>query len=226
MFFFFFFVCFFFVFLFVFFVCLFFFFSIHLQFDPKIRDRIFHVLLFNFVDLAMRIHVPTLLLGLMSGLATADQHGVGSSYAGDAVSKDFGVRERHANIETDKQRQRRGTSPALTAWAKLVKTTLSFRWLHYSDGSKFKTFIKIGSVDDAIADFNSLGPTRIQHVGDAIIGKAGNQAVILLLRSSGIPRATLQFGNKSPRTIRYCDTREQALLESWYDLRSSIPTVH
>ena len=46
------------------------------------------------------------------------------------------------------------------------------------DGKRYKIFVKIGTSAEAIADFNSLGPTSVRHVGNRMTGQAGNQYVI------------------------------------------------
>ena len=173
--------------------------------------------LYLILDLTMR--ASTLLLVLISGLAAADQYGDSRLYPDADDTNIFredispgGLGRYRAYIaihQTNAGRYKRGASTVLRAWGQLVKRTQGFRWIKLSDGFKSKTFIKIGSVEDALADFYSLKPTGVKKWGTELTGMAGNQGVKLRTPSPKYPILRLYFGNKSVRTITYVETPGQ-----------------
>ena len=100
------------------------------------------------------------------------------------------------------------------AWVRLLKTTQGFKWIGMPDGSKTKLFVKLGSPEDARADFYSLRPTGIaKHEGDVLVGEVGNQKVALQTfkaQSAGSFGSMRTIGSENGRVIMYFETPQQA----------------
>ena len=153
------------------------------------------------------MHGTTLLL-VICGLAAAEYHGATETLpeTGDISILRRGDLQRYGTFvgagQTNSRRNKRAISSVFReAWVRLLKTTLGFRVVQYSDGSKGKYFVKLGSVEDARADFYSLRPTRVIHKGSRTAGLAENQYVSLDVLPSGV--AMLQLGRKNRRLITY-----------------------
>lgn len=109
------------------------------------------------------------------------------------------------------QRQRRAFSPFLLAWRKILKTTLGSKQYSFI-GIRKKTFVKIGTLNNAVDDFYSLGPTRIQQEQGSLNGFAGNQVIRLetaIVHDRELPilyvlsgkSARVVYDNPSPNNI-------------------------
>ena len=168
----------------------------------------------------MCVRVPTLLLLIMSYLTAADQHRNTHQDADDTTM--FGEDISHGGMgryrayigtrQTNADRHKRGVLSFLRAWIRVVRSTLGFRWVKYDDHSKGKTFVKVGTEEDALADFYSLGPTAVRREGNEITGLAGNHAVQLETPSADMPIPILYVANKRVKTIIYAENRLQAQL--------------
>ena len=78
-----------------------------------------------------------------------------------------------------------------------------------------KEFIKVGTKRDEQSDFNSLGPRgiKINRVdGGGIVGKAGNQVIMLAQRKghrAGKPRSALEDRKRRQRKEVWFPRRKQ-----------------
>ena len=112
-------------------------------------------------------------------------------------------------------------TPFLRDWLKLIRTTIwGGRYTRF--GLKAKTFFKFGTEDTAINDFYSLNPTAIEKEADLLIGKVGNQVIVLGKREDGPPilsvadsDSVVEMGvknsNKSNRQIIYYKNLDEKL---------------
>ena len=89
----------------------------------------------------------------------------------------------------------------MNAWKALIKTTFaSLKTSH--DNIPTKTFLKIGSIDDAVADFYSLGPTRIRKVpGLGMAGRVNDEIEVFLNAPDHLPPSIYLMDTKSARAL-------------------------
>ena len=76
-------------------------------------------------------------------------------------------------------------SPFLKAWRAILKTTFAVSKKQMYEDIPETTFLKIGSIDDAIDDFYSLGPTRIINSEYGLQGIVDDQVLVLLKPPEG-----------------------------------------
>ena len=170
----------------------------------------------------MNVHVSTvglLLVSFISGSAVATHYWHFGSPGGhdkdkftDALARGrvfVGFDTRRSN---DHRQKRAGASLFTKAMSQLLKSTFGFRWVKLSDGSKVQSFIKVGTVEDAFADFNSFGPTGVTQVGNKLSGRAGRQAVGVVTASPESPLPQLYIGDKLSKLVYYVETPEKAQL--------------
>ena len=121
-------------------------------------------------------------------------------------------------------RQKRAVTPFVRRWKALIRTTAGFRLV--KDGTaEGKILFKIGTLVDAIRDFESLRPTNVENIYSGAAGQVGNQGVMVLRRSkNGVhppalhvlsgDGAIMNFGipspNRVPRTILYFEDMTEA----------------
>ena len=91
-------------------------------------------------------------------------------------------------------RHKRALSPFLQAFKAILKTTFGYRRMKVL-GTERKMFAKVGTYDDAVADFHSLGATNIVPEKYGLRGQVGNQVIELHTR--------LSVGSRIPRAILY-----------------------
>ena len=94
-------------------------------------------------------------------------------------------------------RNKRAFSPFMNAWKALIKTTFAFQKT-FHDNIPTKTFLKIGSIDDAIADFYSLGPTRIRKApGLGMAGRVNDEVEVFLNAPDHLPPSIYLMDTKT-----------------------------
>ena len=96
--------------------------------------------------------------------------------------------------------------------SQLLKSTFGYRWVKLSDGSKVQSFIKVGTVEDTFADFNSFGPTGVTQIGNKFSGRAGRQAIGVVTASPESPLPQLYIGDQLSKLVYYVETPEKAQL--------------
>ena len=132
-----------------------------------------------------------LFLLLASATAVADDHRT-HSYPGGADPNvpypiiHSGGFNKHITYtdagQTSYRRQKRGVSAFFRAWKRLLRTTIGFQTVYANIGGGFiqgKKYLKVGSLDDAIQDFHSLGPTNIEHRTYGLSGEVGKKFILL-----------------------------------------------
>ena len=182
------------------------------------------------------------ILLLSSGCSAADQDNGSNTFVhaddsnkfhGDIFPRDFDgygayIRDRQAYA----LRQKRGTTSVFRVWAELLKTTLGFRWVKFHGGDNVMTFIKVGTLDDAVEDFKLLGPTRVKQEGNTLLGQAGDKAIELELPSDTTrPKLYLGRNGYDSGLIYYVETPEDAqwllrILKKLSDRHDYQPTIH
>ena len=75
-------------------------------------------------------------------------------------------------------------SPFVKAWRTLIKTTFAIQRTIY-DNKQEVTFLKRGTLDNAIDDFYSLGPTSIHSSDFGLEGFVNNQVHVILKQPTG-----------------------------------------
>lgn len=186
--------------------------------------------------------VPAMLLVLLSCFAAADQNSDGNTvdHAGDAntfhgdnfLHGFVGYRDNIGVRDAFSLRQKRATPSFLRAWAELLETTLGSQWVKLHGSDKVKTFVKVGTLDDAVADFKSLGPIGIKQEGATIIGRTDDTVLRLDLPSEvGRPKLSLGTSGYDAGLIYYADNAEAAQwllrkLKNLSDLQDTNPTIH
>ena len=75
-------------------------------------------------------------------------------------------------------------SPFVKAWRTLIKTTFAVKSSFYGDDTGV-TFLKQGTLDNAIDDFYSLNPTSIHSSDFGLEGSVNNQVHVILKQPSG-----------------------------------------
>ena len=132
-----------------------------------------------------------------------------------------GLTDINAGISDDKYprrdgRQKRAIPSFMQRWKALLKTTLGFRW--FKDSTREgKIWFKFGLTSDAVRDFHSLGPTKIEP-GDAFAtyGYVGDQVMKLVprLSNSDHPPVLQIIGgkgqNRIERRILYFENMKEA----------------
>ena len=88
-------------------------------------------------------------------------------------------------------------SPFVKAWRTLIKTTFAIQRTIY-DNKQEVTFLKRGTLDNAIDDFYSLGPTSIHSSDFGLEGFVNNQVHVVLNPS---------YGTKETPTLTIIDTK-------------------
>ena len=191
-----------------------------------------YLLLFS--DRAMR--VQTILLVVVSSLGAADKVGdTDKFHHADDTSIFHGIISPRANIGVPQSislRHKRGTSSILLAWTRLLRTTFGFGWVKVRGADKVKTYVKVGTLDDAVTDFKSLGPTEYRQKENTLFGRVGNKIVMLDVPSdAGQPK--LYFGTNKifSRLIYYVESPKEAHwllkeLKKLSDLQGNHPTIH
>lgn len=119
--------------------------------------------------------------------------------------------------QTTYRRCKRATKAFLQAWKQLLKTTVGFS-RYYTDVPgkghvQGKIFFKVGSMDNAVQDFYSLGPKHVAQTPDAMKGVVGKQVVVLRTDLSGkrLPVMAVNDGRKTAlRSIYYVNTPAHA----------------
>ena len=173
------------------------------------------------------MQIPTLVLLTGISLAVSDLHqGESTNSVADATGV-LGNVLSTTSRQTDTIRHTRSVTLFLQAWARLVRTTLGFKWVQFASGGKGKTFVKVGNTDDAIEDFFLLGPTAVKRVRNEYTGLAGNQALKLEIPgpSNDVPVPVLYVVGKRVKTVVYAQTREQGRM-ALSQLPLNIPTDH
>ena len=90
-----------------------------------------------------------------------------------------------------------------------MATTYGFRWMQFY-GEKVKHFVKVGTTDDALKDFYSLSPTEVRRESYGLVGKVGNQDVLLMPPASPGRPPVLQLRGPSVRQITYAEKTHEA----------------
>ena len=180
------------------------------------------------------MRVPTMLhvLLLSSGCSAADQDNDSNTFVHADDSNKF-----HGDIsyigarQVYTLRQKRGTTSVFRLWAELLKTTLGSRWVKFHGGNNVMTFIKVGTLDDAVKDFKLLGPTRVKQEGNTLLGQAGDKAIELKLPSDTTrPKLYLGRNKYDSGLIYYVETPEDAQwllreLKKMSDRQGNQPTI-
>ena len=86
-------------------------------------------------------------------------------------------------ISTKDHRQKRAVwSPFQRAWRAIVRSTIYGSKIHDNQFWRYKTYVKVGTFDNALADFKSLGPKMIPNPDEGYHGLVGNNIQIILKR--------------------------------------------
>ena len=156
---------------------------------------------------------PALCLVLISCLATAEQYS-GTETRG-VFPVDVGSRLYSVGTIQSNSRIYKRTIPASfrTAWAELLKTTHAFTFRSLSGLFGPKRFVKVGTTEDAVADFKSLisklERSKTQHT---LVGKAGDLEITLYKEPHypSTPMITVRENDRAIRRIMYVKTPEEA----------------
>ena len=194
-----------------------------------------HCIFVNFSDREMR--VQTILLVVVSSIGAADKVGDTGRFhhAAEDTSifrKNISPRDNIGVLQANSLRQKRGTSSILRAWTRLLRTTFGFEWVKVRGADKVKTYVKVGTLDDAVTDFKSLGPTEYRQLGNTLFGQAGNKFVMLDVPSdAGQPKLYFETNNYFSRLIYYVESPKAAHwllqeLKKLSDLQGNHPTIH
>ena len=154
------------------------------------------------------MHGSILCLVLITGIAASKHHG-DNSFPSHWETNVLHVRkeglpdysEKYHAIDTvwEDYRQNKRAFPTYlfrAAWTKLVATTYGFRFVQLPNGQTWKLFVKIGTEQDALADFKSLRPKSIErHDGDVGARLTGQVEGKYVSRLVGKP--TMWFPNRS-----------------------------
>ena len=179
-------------------------------------------LIYFILDHIMRGSILCLLL--ITGIAATKQYGDNSfpkRWETNVLRKEGlpDYSEKYHAIDTvwaDYRQNKRAFPTYLfrAAWTKLIATTYGFRFVQLPNGQTWKLFVKIGTEQDALADFKSPRPKNVeQHDGDIggrLTGQVEGKYVVLREISADIPVPVLQLGNKNARQISYVETPQQA----------------
>ena len=138
--------------------------------------------------------LPTsLMLSLVHCIVASNQDGVMDTLHGNLGSNHFGEETYSRDLEnyrisddTNRRRnymyrQKRTFSLFKSAWKSILKQSLGFVRIIDADNVERKLFLKVGTIDNAVEDFYSLGPTQIKQVEDrgGLAGLVGNQVILL-----------------------------------------------
>ena len=114
--------------------------------------------------------------------------------------------------QSSNHRQKRTMSPFLKGWKSILKSTVSVKSAQFGS-LKLKMFAKVGTSDNAIADFNLLAPKRVVKIpGVGLVGRTGNQEIIVTHNSNAVIMYMTNISNpKTPlRLIVYAENRAEA----------------
>lgn len=99
------------------------------------------------------------------------------------------------------------------AWKSILKTTFSFKPVRIGN-EEYKFYAKVGTSKDALADFQSLRPKRVQKIEGGLEGQAGNQDIMLEHYNE---YSIMWLNNKAKKTtelhkiIVYAENRAKAM---------------
>ena len=106
-------------------------------------------------------------------------------------------------------RQKRTVSVFFRAWKRLLQTTIGFQTVYNHIGGiviQGKTYLKIGSLDDASKDFYSLRPRNVEQKQQGLSGEVGNKLILLRSNPTQIVVLDIDSPKLVPRTIEYRET--------------------
>ena len=141
-------------------------------------------------------------------IAYQDNLGVNEADSGDLYTR---MMESFATSLVKDHRKRRAFTTFFQAWKALLKTTFAFRKT-FDTKIPEKTFLKIGSLDDAVSDFYSLGPSKISNrPGLGLQGIVDDKVLVYLRYPDNFPPTIgLMDAKNAPRMIVYFENVAKA----------------
>ena len=179
----------------------------------------------GFILCRFKMSLSLLFLLLAAATAFTDDHQTNAGAYPDGVDPNIPYliihslrfKKHHQTLiearKTTNLRQKRTVSVFFRAWKRLLKTTIGFQKLYNNIGGVFvqgRTYLKVGSLDNARRDFHSLGPTNIEQRPYGLSGEVGNKLVLLRSNPTQIVVLDIDSPKLFPRAIEYRETFAEA----------------
>ena len=102
--------------------------------------------------------------------------------------------------KNDHHRSTRAWTPFQKTWRSILRNTLGYTSARNLNGPKASVFVKVGTMDSALADFESLKPTNVAQLAcGKISGRVGNRDVTL---RKSFDRVILGLGDNTKTRLR------------------------